>query len=78
MECLGSILTTNTPRDRLEQDTVEDAKHIDEVEQLCKERALAAWLNCNDWRVNVQPYSGSPSNMAVYLGLLKPMTVLWV
>ena len=46
---------------------------IDEVEQLCKTRALAAFRLCaDDWAVNVQPYSGSPANFAVYTALLKP------
>jgi glycine hydroxymethyltransferase len=48
-------------------------KYIDEIENLAKERALKAFkLNPNEWSVNVQPYSGSPANLAVYLGLIQP------
>merc|ERR1712073_289422 len=43
------------------------------VENLCKERALAAFgLNEKERGVNVQPYSGSPANFAVYTALLQP------
>merc|ERR1719246_176637 len=46
---------------------------IDKIEDLCKARALAAFsLNEKQWGVNVQPYSGSPANFAVYTALLKP------
>jgi glycine hydroxymethyltransferase len=48
-------------------------KFVDEIENLAKERALKAFkLNLQEWSVNVQPYSGSPANLAVYLGLIKP------
>jgi glycine hydroxymethyltransferase len=40
------------------------------IENLCRDRALAAYrLNPEEWGVNVQPYSGSPANMAVYVGM---------
>nr|CDS29190.1 Maternal Effect Lethal family member (mel 32) [Hymenolepis microstoma] len=46
---------------------------VDAMETICKERALKLFgLSPYDWGVNVQPYSGSPANMAVYMGLVGP------
>jgi len=46
---------------------------IDSVEKLCQSRALTAFgVDAKEWGVNVQPYSGSPANFAVYTGLLNP------
>lgn len=46
---------------------------IDEIELLAQERARKAFrLSAKKWHVNVQPYSGSPANMAVYYALLEP------
>lgn len=48
-------------------------QYIDEIESLCMERALSLFgLNPSEWGVNVQPYSGSPANFAVYTALLQP------
>lgn len=48
-------------------------EYIDELEELCQQRALEAFdLNNEEWGVNVQSYSGSTANFAVYTGLLKP------
>lgn len=48
-------------------------EHIDELEILCQDRALKAFnLNTSVWGVNVQSYSGSTANFAVYTGLLQP------
>lgn len=44
---------------------------IDEVERECQKRALELFkLPPNEWAVNVQPLSGSPANVAVYLALV--------
>jgi len=48
-------------------------KFIDEIETLAQKRALKLFkLDPKKWRVNVQPYSGSPANLAVYVGLVEP------
>lgn len=45
--------------------------NTDSLEELCRERALKLYkLSPNEWSVNVQPLSGAPANLAVYLGLV--------
>lgn len=44
--------------------------NIDELELLCQERAKQAF-KAEGYHANVQPYSGSPANLAVYIGLLE-------
>lgn len=72
-EALGSCLTNKysegLPGARYYGGNV----HIDELERLCQARALALFgLSPDEWGVNVQPYSGSPANFAVYTALLSP------
>ncbi|XP_076890874.1 serine hydroxymethyltransferase 7-like [Bidens hawaiensis] len=48
-------------------------QYIDEIENLCRQRALDAFnLDSDSWGVNVQPYSCTSANFAVYTGLLLP------
>ena len=73
MECLGSVLTNKYSEGQIKNRYYGGCEHIDEIESLCKTRALETYrLDKNNWGVNVQPYSGSPANMAAYVGLLKP------
>jgi len=47
-------------------------ENTDKLEELCQMRALKLFgLNKNDWHANVQPLSGAPANLAVYLGLVE-------
>merc|ERR1712226_1091768 len=73
MECLGSALTNKYSEGQPGARYYGGNQVIDQVENLCKERALAAFgLKDSEWGVNVQPYSGSPANFAVYPALLQP------
>lgn len=48
-------------------------EYIDQIETLCQQRALKTYgLNPEEWGVNVQPYSGSPANFAVYTAICEP------
>ncbi len=70
IEALGSVLTNKYsegyPRKRYYQGN----RIIDSVETLAQERAKKLF---GVPHVNVQPYSGSPANTAVYLALLDPL-----
>jgi len=45
----------------------------DEIEIIAQEAVLKAFgLKNDEWSINVQPYSGSPANLAVYTGLMSP------
>ncbi|MDX1536073.1 MAG: serine hydroxymethyltransferase [Candidatus Spechtbacterales bacterium] len=47
-------------------------ENIDTLELLCQKRALKLFdISDKKWGVNVQPYSGSPANFAVYGALLE-------
>eukprot|EP01138_Halocafeteria_seosinensis_P013787 gb/GECG01014079.1/.p1 GENE.gb/GECG01014079.1/~~gb/GECG01014079.1/.p1 ORF type:complete len:478 (+),score=71.48 gb/GECG01014079.1/:1-1434(+) len=73
IDCLGSALTNKYAEGLPGARYYGGNEHIDKVEKLCQQRALEAFsLNSEEWGVNVQPYSGSPANFAVYTGLLNP------
>jgi glycine hydroxymethyltransferase len=59
MEALGSPLTNKYSEGQPGARYYGGNEVIDQVELLCKSRALAAYgLNPQEWGVNVQPYSG--------------------
>ncbi len=73
IECLGSVLTNKYSEGYPGRRYYGGNEVIDKIEKLCQERALSAYgLNSDEWGVNVQPYSGSPANFAVYTALLEP------
>ncbi|PIR88766.1 MAG: serine hydroxymethyltransferase [Candidatus Harrisonbacteria bacterium CG10_big_fil_rev_8_21_14_0_10_44_23] len=47
-------------------------KYYDEIELYAQEQGLKAFGLKKGWFCNVQPYSGSPANMAIYFALANP------
>ncbi len=69
MEATGSILTNKYSEGYPGRRYYEGQQYIDRIETIAIERAKALFGAAH---ANVQPYSGSPANQAVYLALLKP------
>ncbi len=73
IECLGSVLTNKYSEGLPNKRYYGGNEYIDKIELLCQKRALQAYnLKDTEWHVNVQPYSGSPANFAVFTALLNP------
>ena len=73
LEALGSVFSNKYaegyPGGRYYGGTVV----ADKLENTVRKRALKLFhLSPNEWLVNVQPYSGSPANLAIYLALVPP------
>ena len=69
LEATGSILTNKYSEGYPGHRYYEGQRYIDQIESLVIERAKALFKADH---ANVQPYSGSPANVAVYFALLKP------
>ncbi|KAK8923467.1 Serine hydroxymethyltransferase 4 [Platanthera zijinensis] len=73
IQALGSALTNKYSEGMPGNRYYGGNEFIDEIENLCRSRALQAFhLDADKWGVNVQPYSGSPANFAAYTALLNP------
>jgi glycine hydroxymethyltransferase len=65
----GSVLTNKYSEGYAGKRYYEGQQIVDQIEQLCIDRAKALF---GADHANVQPYSGSPANLAVYFAFLKP------
>lgn len=72
LECLGSVFTNKYSEGYPGKRYYGGNDKVDILENICKQRALEAFRLSDDWDCNVQPYSGSPANFAVYTALLNP------
>jgi glycine hydroxymethyltransferase len=73
MEATGSVLTNKYSEGYAHKRYYEGQQVIDQVEELAVARLKALFgAGVADLHVNVQPYSGSPANLAVYLAFCQP------
>uniref|UniRef100_A0A9J7ZMD5 Serine hydroxymethyltransferase n=1 Tax=Cyprinus carpio carpio TaxID=630221 RepID=A0A9J7ZMD5_CYPCA len=73
LEALGSCMNNKYSEGYPGQRYYGGTEHVDELERLCQERALKVYgLDPEKWGVNVQPYSGSPANFAIYTAIVEP------
>ncbi|PXF46410.1 Serine hydroxymethyltransferase, mitochondrial [Gracilariopsis chorda] len=73
LEAVGSVMTNKYSEGYPGARYYGGNEFIDMSERLCQKRALEAFrVSPEEWGVNVQALSGSPSNLAVYTALLKP------
>ncbi|WP_290056047.1 serine hydroxymethyltransferase [Amycolatopsis solani] len=69
LEATGSVLTNKYSEGYAGKRYYEGQQFIDQVEQVAIDRAKAVF---GADHANVQPYSGSPANLAVYLAFAEP------
>lgn len=69
LQATGSVLTNKYSEGYPGKRYYEGQRYVDRIETLVIERARALF---GADHANVQPYSGSPANLAVYFALMKP------
>jgi len=69
LEATGSVLTNKYSEGYPGRRYYEGQRYVDRIETIVIERARALF---GAEHANVQPYSGSPANLAVYFALMKP------
>ncbi len=69
---LGSVLTNKYSEGYPGKRYYSGNNVYDRIELLAIERLKKLFKLNNDWHVNVQPYSGSSANLAIYFSLMRP------
>ena len=70
---MGSVLTNKYSEGYPGKRYYPGNANYDEIEILCQNLALKVFkLSPKEWAANVQPYSGSPANLAILMALMKP------
>lgn len=72
LSVLGSVLTNKYSEGYPGKRYYPGNKIYDQIENLAIQRLKSIFKLGADWHVNVQPYSGSPANLAIYYSLLQP------
>ena len=76
-EAMGSVLANKYSEGYPDKRYYPGNVYYDEIEKICRDLALKVFnLSDKKWSANVQPYSGSPANLAIYLALMQPGDVL--
>ncbi len=80
MKATGSVFTNKYSEGYPHARYYAGQENVDKLEVLCQKRALKMMkLSAKERGVNVQPLSGSPANLAVYMWLLQAGdTILWM
>lgn len=72
-EAVGSVLINKYSEGQPYRRYYQGMDNVNALESLVEKRALKAFhADPEKWDVNVQAYSGSPANAAIYLALLEP------
>lgn len=72
-EAVGSVLMHKYAEGQPLKRYYQGQEFVDNIELLCEKYALETFdLNSERWGVNVQAYSGTPANIAIYNSMLNP------
>ena len=73
LEAVGSVFSNKYAEGYPRRRYYQGNGVADELEELAMSRGLSLFgLSPEEWSLNVQPYSGSPANLAVWLALVPP------